>query len=653
MVGFAGYAFTEPEDASTTLARMAEQFQTGSAMLAHRSIVKSGFGICCVAREGAAFGLAQAKTGAGEVVLAVEGNFAPSALRNGSSIKEDAIATLLLERYLEQGAPALYNLNGRYAIAVWDGRTQTIYLINDQLGMRRLCWSSPGQAFLFATEYKALLGWPGLNTELDDLAVAEFATVAYPMEDRTLLKNIHLLLPGHIGKASVHGFKCRPYPKEPVSLSLPTESGSLDEWADALGELLDSIFREYGSSLGGPLYIPTSGGLDSRVVLGFAKRAGIRGIKSISYGHAHTYDVRFGRRIARQAGVPHRYLHLPPSYVQEYAREGISITEGEASAHCFHISILQEAIPAGSDLWTGFLGDVLSGAKLGDYSQIVTEGERIDYLFRHRYASPWLPDEVWKRIVHPKYHDIFLHGARATLKTLLGRQTDHSFEQGIIRTELEQRQRRFTTYHLETLGRHFRVTAPFLDQRVVQFFLAVPIEYLLRQRLYRRMIVRFLPELSRIAEDKTLRSVWSMDESNGVIPTSQATLATMWSGLHPGIRWRLNAVLATTGIRRTYPQLRQWLVPQLRQWLVQLSGGWLGKHDRTAYAHYDEIIRKYPVMFSDILEADELVGPYFDPEGLMDLFQAHLSRRIDASWLIFNIWTLCMWRKQLAERGIA
>jgi len=236
-------------------------------------------------------------------------------------------------------------------------------------------------------------------------------------------------------------------------------------------------------------------------------------------------------------------------------------------------------------------------------------------------------------------------GARATLEALLGQRTGLSFEQGIIRTELEQRQRRFVAYHLETLGRRFRVTAPFLDQRLVQFFLAVPIEYLLRQRLYRRMIVRFLPELSRIAEDKTLRSVWYMDKSNGVIPTSQATLATMWSGLHPGIRWRLDAVLSTTGIRRTYPQLRQQL--------VQLSGGWLGKHDRTAYAHYDEIIRKYPVMFSDILAANELVGPYFDPEGLMDLFQAHLSRRIDASWVIFNIWTLCMWRKQLAERGIA
>ena len=96
MVGFAGYAFAEPEDASSTLARMAEKFCTGSAMLARCSIVKSGFGICFVAREGAAFGLAETNTGAGEVVLAVEGNFAPSALGSGASIREDAIATLLL-----------------------------------------------------------------------------------------------------------------------------------------------------------------------------------------------------------------------------------------------------------------------------------------------------------------------------------------------------------------------------------------------------------------------------------------------------------------------------------------------------------------------------------------------------------------------------
>ena len=642
MIGFAGYAFTEPKDVGSTLAEMAGKFQTGSAMLAHRSIVKSGFGICCVAREGAAFGLAQTETGAGEVVLAVQGHFAPSAFGNGSSIMEDAIASHLLEWFLEQGAPALYNLNGRYAIAVWDGRTQTIYLVNDQMGMRRLCWSSPGQAFLFATEYKALLGWPRLTTEPDDLAVAEFTTVAYPMEDRTLLKNVHLLLPGHVGEASVHGFKCRPYPKDPASLSLPTESGSLDEWADALGELLDTVFREYGSRLNGPLYVPISGGLDSRIVLGFAKRAGIRGIRSMSYGHAHTYDVRFGRRIARRAGVPHRYLYLPPSYVQDYAPEGISITEGEATAHCFHNSVIQEAIPAGSDLWSGFLGDVLSGGHLDDYSQIVGADERIDYLFQHRYAIPWLPAEIWKGIVQSKYHDIFLHGARATLETLLGRQSgSSSFEQRIIRTELEQRQRRFISYQLETLGRHFRVSAPFYDQRVVQFFLAVPINYLYRQRFYRRMIVRFLPELSHIEEDKTLKTVWYMDKSKGVVSASQATLAPVWNGLHPGIRWRLDAVLARTKIRR--------LNPLLRQWLGQLSGGWLGMHDRTAYAHYDEIIRKYPDMFLEILAANELVEPYFDAKGLVDLLQAHLCRKIDATWAIFNIWTLCMWQKQLGR----
>ena len=255
---------------------------------------------------------------------------------------------------------------------------------------------------------------------------------------------------------------------------------------------------------------------------------------------------------------------------------------------------------------------------------------------------PWLPAEIWKGIVQPKYHDIFLHGARATLETLLGRQTGHSsFEQRIIRTELEQRQRRFISYQLETLGRHFRVSAPFYDQRVVQFFLAVPINYLYRQRFYRRMIVRFLPELSHIEEDKTLKTVWYMDKSKGVVSASQATLAPVWNGLHPGIRWRLDAVLARTKIRR--------LNPLLRQWLGQLSGGWLGMHDRTAYAHYDEIIRKYPDMFLEILAANELVEPYFDAKGLVDLLQAHLCRKIDATWAIFNIWTLCMWQKQLGR----
>src|SRR6266567_3653921 len=57
-------------------------------------------------------------------------------------------------------------LRGMFALALWDRRSRRLVLARDRIGKKPLHYAPPestnGQAFLFGSEIKALLAWPGL-----------------------------------------------------------------------------------------------------------------------------------------------------------------------------------------------------------------------------------------------------------------------------------------------------------------------------------------------------------------------------------------------------------------------------------------------------------------------------------------------------------
>src|SRR5260370_25215033 len=107
---------------------------------------------------------------------------------------------VLLQAYREWGEDCLPRLQGMYAFAIWDGSSGRLFAAGDRLGIKPFYYAAPGggSIFAFASEMKALLACPGLDTTPDDEAVVGFLIHANcDYGEPTVLPAVQALPPGH------------------------------------------------------------------------------------------------------------------------------------------------------------------------------------------------------------------------------------------------------------------------------------------------------------------------------------------------------------------------------------------------------------------------------------------------------------------------
>lgn len=103
---------------------------------------------------------------------------------------------VIINSYLEYGIEkCLENLEGMFAFALYDVKKETLYVARDKFGEKPLYYISKSDAFLFASELKALM--PELQSnEICKTGLNYFLSLTYIPAPFTIYKNIHKLMPG-------------------------------------------------------------------------------------------------------------------------------------------------------------------------------------------------------------------------------------------------------------------------------------------------------------------------------------------------------------------------------------------------------------------------------------------------------------------------
>ena len=118
----------------------------------------------------------------------------------GHKFRSRSDTEVVLHAYAEWGPDCTHRFNGMFAFAIWDRRQQELFIARDRYGIKPLYYAFSQTTFLFASEQKAILTYPGIPMALDLEALLEYFTFQNIFTDKTLLKGVKLLPAGHWSK---------------------------------------------------------------------------------------------------------------------------------------------------------------------------------------------------------------------------------------------------------------------------------------------------------------------------------------------------------------------------------------------------------------------------------------------------------------------
>ena len=195
-------------------------------------------------------------------------------VRDGHRLATDSDTEVIVHLYEHVGPACVDYLNGQFTFAIWDERTQTLFMARDRLGIRPLYYTLRDGALIFASEVKALLADPRVTAELDPVALDQIFTFWSPLAPRTPFEGIQTLPPGHRlmarpkGDIQVERYWEPSFSKEEAA---ETNIGDMESAARRLRHLLvDATELRLRADV--PVGAFLSGGVDSSTVVALASR---------------------------------------------------------------------------------------------------------------------------------------------------------------------------------------------------------------------------------------------------------------------------------------------------------------------------------------------------------------------------------------------
>ena len=117
---------------------------------------------------------------------------------NGHSFKTNCDTEVIVHGWEQWGVECVNRFRGMFAFAVWDARSESLFLARDRLGKKPLYYAElPDGRIVFGSELKALLVDPALSREIDPYAVDEFFAYGYIPDPRTIYRSVKKLPPAH------------------------------------------------------------------------------------------------------------------------------------------------------------------------------------------------------------------------------------------------------------------------------------------------------------------------------------------------------------------------------------------------------------------------------------------------------------------------
>jgi len=216
----------------------------------------------------------------------------------------------IVHLYEEYGRECVQHLRGMFAFAIWDRRRRLLFCARDRVGIKPLYYRWDGGVFVFGSEIKTLLQYPGVSAQFNRSALSEYLAFGYITGPDTMFEGIHKLMPGHTLEIGENGsLKIDSY--WDLGVEADVESRPREYYVKNYQEKLEQCVGSHLMS-DVPLGVFLSGGLDSSAIAALTSR--IRGDQiqtfAVGYGEEEFSELRYAREVAEHIRSDHHEVRL-------------------------------------------------------------------------------------------------------------------------------------------------------------------------------------------------------------------------------------------------------------------------------------------------------------------------------------------------------
>lgn len=315
----------------------------------------------------------------------------------GYKFSNSSDAEVVLTLFEEYGFDSVKYLDGMFAFAIYNMRSQKLFLARDRTGEKPLYYTWFHDTLFFASEIKAFWNIPGFSPELSKKGVFNYFQFTQAPAPFTTYEGIYKLMPAYYMVIDTNDSAVlKPYWQIDFSVKTDLSFNAAKEKLEII--LKESIKRAMVSDV--PVGALLSGGVDSSTIVGMMSELSENVIKTFTIGRVSKgglQDPEFGRakRIATKYGTDH--------HVVEYK-------ETSFSDFCYALKFYDEPVGIFDSIQQLYLNRYIK-----DHAKVILSGTAADTILAEAVIFP----HTRKRYAFSQWQLNNNHGSKKKIERIL------------------------------------------------------------------------------------------------------------------------------------------------------------------------------------------------------------------------------------------
>jgi asparagine synthase (glutamine-hydrolysing) len=322
-------------------------------------------------------------------------------LAKGYQFFSEGDSEVILKAYHAWGDQCVTRFKGMFAFAIWDQRSNQLFLARDRFGIKPLYLNQTGQRLRFASSLPALLAGGDVDTTLDTVALHHHFTLHTVVPaPRTVLNGVRKLAPASTLRLKPDGsVNVQIY--WTLDATRPEQPLSEAQWLVETREQLARSVKRRLLAADVPVGVLLSGGLDSSLLVGLLAdqvpdlRTFSIGFEDLGAGAEKADEFEYSDLIAKHFHTRHQQFSISNREVMQRLPEAVAqMTEPMVSHDVIAFYLLAERVSKevnavmsgqgadevfGGYFWYPKMG-AATGSPLEKFSQNYFDRDHAEYL---------------------------------------------------------------------------------------------------------------------------------------------------------------------------------------------------------------------------------------------------------------------------------